>query len=539
MNPYLLHHLLADAARTYPDREAVRSGNESLSYSKLYEKSLSMAEMICALDNGRGDKVGLMINKSTDCIAAIYGILLMGAAYVPIDQHLPIGRIQYILDNCAIKILVTSTETGRKLLPKLEGSTGLKTVIHSGTADITMENLPEGLDAVKWPESESSGFTGLELKDFSDTYPAYILHTSGSTGSPKGVVISHLNSMTFINSALEYFGICPDDRLACHAPLHFDLSVFDIFVAAAAGATLVLVPESVALFPVKLVDFIRSEGITVWNSVSSVLTVIADQLERLETDLTDLRHVIFSGEVMPQKYLKILRSRIKNASFHNIYGQTEANSSTGYLIGEISDDPKWKIPVGKALPNFEVFLLNAANEEILEPHVEGEIHVKSSTVACGYLNMPDLTKERFIPDPRHPQPASIVYRTGDMGFYDQAGDLVFVGRIDSMVKVRGHRVELEEIERTVSSHESVKLAVVVAVPDEKWTNRIVSFVSWKDHQGEDNSNLKAYCERNLPRYMVPEAFLVAENWPLTPNDKVDRKALLERAKAVMEQGEQH
>jgi amino acid adenylation domain-containing protein len=536
VNPYLLHHLLVEAAKMHPDREAVRCGNESLSYSQLYEKSLLMAETICAQGNGRGDKVGLMINKSTDCIVALYGILISGAAYVPIDPHLPVARIQYILDNCAIKILVISKETGRKLLSKLEGNSRLQTVIHSGAADSTMENLPAGLNLIKWPESRRLRIPDLGQEDLPDAYPAYILHTSGSTGSPKGVIISHLNSLTFIKSALEYFGISHGDRLACHAPLHFDLSVFDIFVAAAAGATLVLVPESVTLFPVKLVDFIKSEEITVWNSVSSVLTVIADQLERLETDLPHLRLVIFSGEVMPQKYLLSLRSRMQNASLYNIYGQTEANSSTGYLIEKIPDDPQWKIPVGKALPNFEVFLLNADDDEILDPHIQGEIHVKSSTVACGYLNMPELTGERFIPDPRHPQPASTVYRTGDMGFYDQMGDLVFVGRLDSMVKVRGHRVELDEIERTVSSHESVKLAVVVAVPDEKWTNRIVSFLSWKDHGEEARTELKAHCERNLPRYMVPEYFLTVESWPLTPNDKVDRKALFEKAVVAIEHG---
>jgi len=333
-----------------------------------------------------------------------------------------------------------------------------------------------------------------------------------------------------VKTAAEYFNVSSADRLACHAPLHFDLSVFDIFVSAAAGATLVLIPESTSLFPVKVAEFIKANRITVWNSVSSALSLLADRGFREDSLAPDMRLVIFSGEVLPQKYLKKLKAHMAEATFCNIYGQTEANSSTCYLVNQISEDPKWKIPVGTAMPNFEVFLIGDDGVEVTQPNQEGEIFVNSNTVAYGYINMPELTKERFVPDPRFPSTPRTVYRTGDIGSYDVDGNLIFLYRKDSMIKVRGHRVEIGEIERMLSSHDTVDLAVVTCVPDETMTNRIAAYVSWRSGIEGDVKLIKSFCEHHLPRYMVPEAIWSVEKWPLTANDKIDRQALLNMAK---------
>lgn len=526
---FLIHQILENTAMRDPRKQAVIFGEDSLSYSELVERSRSLAHFLKESGLHHGDTVGIMLRKSLTSIISLYGILMSGAAYVPIDPLLPSNRIKYIIDNCGIRGLITSAEYGERHLPILEESSTLESLIIADNEPTALKSKVRTIGLTDWKAAMNFS-VDFQIETFPDTYPAYILHTSGSTGQPKGVVISHLNSLTFVKTAAEFFNISNTDRLACHAPLHFDLSVFDIFVSAIAGATLILIPESTSLFPVKLAEFIKANRITVWNSVSSALSLLADRGFQQGSLVPDMRLVIFSGEVLPQKYLKKLNAHMTEATFCNIYGQTEANSSTCYVIKEISEDPKWKIPVGRAMPNFEVFLVGEDGVEVTQPDQEGEIYVNSNTVAQGYINKPDLTRERFVPDPRFPSTPRTVYKTGDIGSYDIEGNLVFLYRKDSMIKVRGHRVEMGEIERTLSSHDSVDLAVVTCVPDEKTTNRIAAYVSWRSGVRGDVKLIKSFCEHHLPRYMMPEAIWSVEKWPRTANDKIDRQVLQNMAK---------
>ena len=521
---FLLHQILENTATRSPDKQAVIFGEESLTYSELVARSRSLALALKGSGIHRGNVVGIMLRKSIASIISLYGIMMSGAAYVPIDPMLPSSRIKFIIGNCGIRQLITSAEYVGRHLPILDENSILERLIITDKEPKALELKDKTIRVSDW--ETVMGFSAeFPVETFPDTYPAYILHTSGSTGQPKGVVISHLNSLTFIKTAAEFFNISGTDRLACHAPLHFDLSVFDIFVSAIASATLVLIPESTSLFPVKLAEFIKANRITVWNSVSSVLSQLADRGFQEKSLIPDMRLVIFSGEVLPQKYLKKLKTHMAEATFCNIYGQTEANSSTCHVVKEIPEDQKWKIPVGKALPNFEVFLIGEDGVMVTQPGQEGEIFVNSNTVAQGYINMPELTRERFVPDPRFLSTPRTVYKTGDIGYYDTEENLVFLYRRDNMIKVRGHRVELGEIERTLSSHDSVDLAVVTYVPDETMTNRIAAFVSWRSGVNGDVKLIKSFCEHHLPRYMLPEAIWPVEKWPLTANDKIDRKLL--------------
>ena len=299
------------------------------------------------------------------------------------------------------------------------------------------------------------------------------------------------------------------------------------------GGTLILVPDHLSVFPMKLAEYVRTKRVTVWNSVSSVLTLLANKGCLGNQPFEDLRLVIFSGEVLPVKSLVKFKKHMEQAIFCNIYGQTEANSSTGYIVEKIPKDQNWKFPIGKPLPNFEVFLLDENGAEVRGPGREGEIYVKSSSVALGYFKNGELTDTKFRADPRMPSPAPKVYRTGDIAVYDDNRDLIFLGRKDNMVKVRGHRVELGEIERCLYSHDDVHLAAAVAVPDDRFTNRIVSFVSLKDGGAVGRDALLSLCTETLPHYMVPENIGFLDNFPLTPNKKIDRKALSERAAELL------
>jgi amino acid adenylation domain-containing protein len=394
---------------------------------------------------------------------------------------------------------------------------------------IDFEKPKKRLEFIPWNSVLNEPENTYSAPNIADVNPAYILHTSGSTGAPKGVAISHLNSLTFVNMAADYFGINNLDRMASFAPLHFDLSVFDIFTAVKQGAAIVLVPEQLALFPIRLTEYIDKQRITVWNSASSVLILLVDRGKIEKGNFESLRLVHFSGDILPPKYLRELKSHMKNADFFNIYGQTEANSSMGYHIDTVSSDDMWKIPIGKPFPNFEVFAVNEDGREVTASDQEGELYIKSSTVAIGYWNDRERTDERFTSNPLDPSDASRCYKTGDIVRIDGEGNFVFVGRKDSMVKSRGYRIELNEIEIVLSSHPSVRQAVAIAVPDEKIGNRVVGYASLVEGETLPENDLIHFCQDRLPKYMVPQSIKYLRHLPMTSSGKIDRKSIEKEA----------
>ncbi|WP_224961496.1 amino acid adenylation domain-containing protein [Geomonas subterranea] len=516
---YLLQQLLTQSAKSFPERQAVRCKDRQLSYLELEQTSNRLAALLAGNGVRRGDRVGILLNKSVECIVALFGILKAGAVYVPLDPASPVPRLRSIIDHCGIRLAISSGEQLERILA--EGGEGVKLE----KAVVTAPGAgPAGVECLPWENLYLYSHLPLSPQ-VCGASPAYILHTSGSTGSPKGVVISHLNALTFIDMATEFFGIGETDRVANHAPLHFDLSIFDIFCALKGGATLVLVPEALSAFPVRLAEFLEREEITVWNSVASVLTKLADQgaLERLT--LRKLRLVHFSGDIMPVRYLRVLKRFMPAAAFYNIYGQTEANSSLFFRVPEELPKEAWKIPIGTPFPNFEVFAIDEAGQLVTAPGREGELHVLSATVALGYWNDPARTASHFSPDPRNPSSHARVYRTGDMVRLDADGNFVFAGRKDHMVKSKGFRVELDEIEIVLNSHPGIRQAAAIAIPDELTGSRIVAYVSHAEGAVLEAAELIGLCGAHLPKYMIPERIICRPALPVTSNSKIDRKAL--------------
>jgi acyl-coenzyme A synthetase/AMP-(fatty) acid ligase len=265
----------------------------------------------------------------------------------------------------------------------------------------------------------------------------------------------------------------------------------------------------------------------VWNSVASLLTKLADQgaLDRLT--LEKLRLVHFSGDLMPVKYLKILKQCMPAAVFYNIYGQTEANSSLYFRVPDVVEEAAWKIPIGIPFPNFEVFAVDEGGNVVTGAGEEGELHVLSSTVALGYWNDCGRTQAQFTPDPRNPSAHARVYRTGDMARLDAGGNFVFAGRKDHMVKTKGFRVELDEIEIVLNSHPGIRQASVVAIPDDLAGSRIVAYVCLREGVELKPQRLVGLCGDHLPKYMVPEQIRYLPSLPVTSNGKIDRKALVQ------------
>lgn len=520
---YLLHHLLENTAKRYPERTAVVFDDRCLSYAELNEKSNRLAAVLAASGVEPGSRVGILLEKSFESLISVFGILKAGAVYVPLDATAPAVRLTAIINNCGIEVILATSGNLAELLADPGDKPALRTAIVPGPFP---DEPPAGLACVSWDDA-LAGTIPFHPKDQSNATPAYILHTSGSTGIPKGVVISHLNALTFVDMAVEFFGLDEKDRMANHAPLHFDLSVFDIFCAVKAGAAIVIVPEYLSAFPVSLADFIDQQEITVWNSVASVLTKLADRggLDRLT--LESLRLVHFSGDLMPVKYLRVLRKRMPKAEFYNIYGQTEANSSLYFKVPDMVPGDIWKIPIGRPFPNFEVFALDAGGKVIRSTDEEGELHVLSATVALGYWNDPARTGQQFMHDPRNQGAQTRVYRTGDLVRLDGEGNFIFTGRQDHMVKTKGYRVELDEIELILSSDPRIRQVAVVAIPDELVGNKIVAYIALQESTEVDTKQFQRLCGEHLPQYMVPETIKLCETLPSTSNDKVNRKALVQ------------
>jgi len=520
---YLLQHLLSESANKFTDRQAIVFKDESITYKELENITNKLANTLFNKGISKGDRIGIFLNKSIASIIGIFGILKAGAAYVPIDPLTPVKRLRYIINNCGIECLITSPDKIAKINQAFEDNLLLKTIILTN-------DLPDYLESqlcaklVPWQAVSSVNDQRLLSMKPIDSDIAYILYTSGSTGNPKGVMISHLNSLTFVNMACEFFHIQKEDILSNHAPLHFDLSVFDIFTAIKAGATLVIVPESTSLFPINLAEFIENNKISVWNSVPSALSLLANCGALQKYDFTSLRLILFAGEIFPVKYLRLLKQYMPYAQFYNLYGQTEANSSTYYHIKDIPLDDKWNIPIGKAFPNFEVFAVDENQTIINMPGQEGELYVRGSSVAQGYWGNFEKTQSNFVGNKKQNHYQERVYITGDLVTLDKDGNYIFIGRKDHLIKSRGYRIEIGEIEATLYSHPQIKEATIVTIPDDLIGNRIVAFLV-SDEDNLTREDIISFCSNSLPAYMIPEKIEFRESLPKTSTGKIDRKLL--------------
>jgi amino acid adenylation domain-containing protein len=533
---FLLHHLLSESASRRPEAIAVRFKEETLTYAELEAKSNQFARALIGEGVAPGDRVAIHLEKSLAAVVSVFGVLKAGACYVPIDIHSPGRRLANIVRQAAAKCLVAMKSVNQKLTGESEACSSVKTVFYAD--GLPPMPLPFAAHSFALSDALNSSSAKAPGRAGTDQDLAYILFTSGSTGEPKGVMLSHLNALTFVNWGHETFNIRPEDCLSNHAPLSFDLSVFDIFVAMKAGATLTLVPESLAPFPSKLSEFIEQQRITVWYSVPSVLTLMLTHGSLGERDLSALRLVLFAGEVFPVKHLRRLMEVLPGARYFNLYGPTETNVCTYYEVESIPSEDSNAVPIGKACANAEVIALNSDGQTIDKPGVEGMLYVRGSTVMQGYHGRPRETAETFINNPLSFGREEKLYCTGDWVTLDQNGDYRFVGRKDHMVKTRGYRVDLGGIEVVLHSHPGVHEAVVVAIPDEILGNKLKAFVVAQDSLSLEAQEIKQFCAGHFPRYMVPEEVEFRSSLPRTSNDKIDRNRLRTESIAFVAQNRQ-
>lgn len=522
---FLLHHLLSESAARYPDREAIAFKDRIVTYAELERESNKLAHTLIAFRIAKGDRVGLYLDRGIESIIAACGVLKTGATYVPIDPVSPLRRVVYIIEKCGIRSLLTIHDKLPKIETAFPEDSPLEHIVLMDGNGSNPRRSPGTTQLINGYSVPDEVGESAPVVNVIDSDIAYILFTSGSTGNPKGVMLSHLNSLTFVNSACDFFRIEKEDRLSNIAPLHFDMSVFDIFVAFKAGACVVPIPEVTAIFPAKLAEYISEKKISIWNSVPSALSLLATDKNLNTRDLSSLRLILFAGELFPLKYLRLLQEAIPGARFCNMYGQTEANSSTYYWVDQVPSDGRGILPIGRALPNFEVFALAENGNRVQAPEQEGELYVRASTVALGYWGELEKTENSFVRNPLRPDLPEKVYKTGDLVRLDSDGNYVFLGRKDHMIKSRGYRIEIGEIETVLCNHPEIKNAVVIPIPDELIGNRLSVIVVPLTPGKLTKDDVFEHCFSQLPKYMIPEIVEFRDSLPMTSSGKVDRQKL--------------
>ncbi|HEX7012130.1 MAG TPA: amino acid adenylation domain-containing protein [Steroidobacteraceae bacterium] len=509
--------LLESSARRFPGKTAVKvPGGASLTYAELAELSDRLRDRLVHLGVRPGDRVGMRLYKSVDAVATIFGILKAGAAYVPVDAESPAARGAYIHNNCSVRAVVTERSLEGAFVQALSelGATPAILALDTGSSAQPLHDLLTQLE--KDDPAPKVASASIAPDDI-----AYILYTSGSTGTPKGVVLSHRNAASFIDWCSEVFSPSHEDRFSSHAPFHFDLSILDIYVSLKHGATLVLIGEALGKDPLKLAQVISEERISIWYSTPSILSLLANYGKLGRYDYSALRMVFFAGEVFPLPQYRALTKFWSAPRYFNLYGPTETNVCTWYEVPKDgSIDSMATFPIGQICPPNLGMVVDEQNRPV-KVGDPGELLVSGPNVMGGYWNLPEQNARAFYVD----SDGRKWYRTGDIVVEEPGLGYRYISRRDRMVKRRGYRVELGEIEVALSKHPDIRDAACVAVPDPESGVRVCAFVSCQEGKSLSKIALKGHCAQTLPPYMIPDLFTVLDRLPRTSTDKIDYQTL--------------
>lgn len=493
---------LERSAQLYPEKPALVDERQSITFTQALEDSRRVGSSL-ALSLAKGQPVAVYMEKSVKNLCAFWGIVYAGGFYVSFNTQLPTSRLQQMQSVLQAPFVITDEEH----------RAALEEVFPPHRILLYQDLVKSAVDRALLAQIRQRHV---------DTAPLYANFTSGSTGVPKAVVVGHRSTLDFIDHFCPIFSITQKDVIANQAPFDFDVSVKDIYSALATGATLVLVPRPLFSQPQQLLDFLCEHRATtlIWavSALCLITTVHGLDYRTPET----VNKVLFSGEVMPAKHLKIWMEHLPRAQFVNLYGPTEITCNCTYHIIDRERSYPDGIPMGQAFPNEDVFLLDGDDQLVTSPNVVGEVCVRGSALALGYYRNPEQTAAAFPNNPLNPCYPERIYRTGDLARYSTLGELHFCGRKDFQIKHMGHRIELEEIERAVSNLPGVHRCCCVFHSEK---HRLYAF-----YQGELTSKeLRLQLLPILPPYMIPNVFRLVDQFPLNKNGKIDRTLLMKGA----------
>jgi amino acid adenylation domain-containing protein len=508
-----VHECFENLARLQPDATAVRFRKDEqspvieLTYQQLNNKANKFANYLKRFNIQKEDLIGIITERSVEMIVAILGVLKAGAAFVPIDPANPKDRISYIINDAGIRLLIYG------------GSSSDNASINSTPIQEIEKALSINIDDA-WHEIEKEAEANLNTNVDRDNL-AYIIYTSGSTGKPKGTMLRHQGLCNLALSQKEIFGLGKGSRVLQFSSLSFDASVWEIVMALLSGAALSLTTKDVISSGEKLGKMIELEEISIVTLPPSVLAVIPQkQLKHLHT-------IVTAGEAVSKELVN--RWSI-NRRFFNAYGPTETTVCASiFLCGNhtLHKDP----PIGHPLNNFKLYVLDKY-DQLCGIGIAGELCVEGAGLARGYLKRPELTAEKFIPNPFSAIKGSRLYRTGDLVKYNEDGNIEYLGRIDHQVKIRGFRIELGEIEALLYQNEKIKDVIVTAKEDNSGKKIVAAYYVLKDNEQLSSFELKSYLKKSLPEYMIPSAFISLDKMPLNISGKVDHGLLVGQARAA-------
>lgn len=489
---------LEASARNHPEKTAFADTETACTYRELLERAKRIGTAL-ARKQKPGQPVPIFMEKSVDTIAVLLGTVYAGCFYVVLDTKQPPMRLHQILETLDAKLLVSA------------------------------EPYEE-----EWKQLEFAGetcwFSRLEQEEISeellqsrraqalDTDPLYGIFTSGSTGMPKGVLVGHRSVIDFIECFTDLFSITQEDVIGNQAPWDFDVSVKDIYSTLKTGARMEIIPRQLFSFPTQLLDFLCERQVTVLIWAVSALCMISALKGFTYRVPERVKKVLFSGEVMPVKHLNIWRQYLPDAMYVNLYGPTEITCNCMYYIVDREFAPGEVLPLGRVFPNERVFLMDENDHLVEETGIEGEICVAGTALAIGYYHNPGQNEKAFVQNPLNDRYPERIYRTGDLAYYNERGELCFASRKDFQIKHMGHRIELGEIEAAMERIPEIKRVCCLFQEEKK---RITAY-----YQGEiTKKEIAAALKQWLPAYMIPNRFQQVDAFPVTKNGKIDRAAL--------------
>ncbi|MEO0970104.1 MAG: amino acid adenylation domain-containing protein, partial [Cyanobacteria bacterium J06639_18] len=526
-----LHQLFESQVECTPNANAVTFGAETLTYQELNNKANQLAHYLQTLGVKAEVLVGICIERSLEMVIGLLGILKAGGAYVPLDPEYPSQRLADMLEDSQVSVLLTQ-EKLLEQLPKNQTHTQELSTTPEKDKEIKLHLSPETvcLDS-EWEEKISTQETSNPINDISPENLAYVIYTSGSTGKPKGAMNTHRGICNRLLWMQEAYQLNSTDRVLQKTPFSFDVSVWEFFLTLLNGAELIVAKPGGHRDSNYLRDLIAENQITTLHFVPSMLQVFLDTtgLEKCKS----LKRVICSGEALPLD-LQARFFQLLECDLHNLYGPTEAAIDvTFWECQRQNKNQLTSIPIGRPIANTQIYILDSQMQPV-PTGVTGEIYIGGFGVGRGYLNRPELTAQRFIPDPFYKSkqivppnlltPVPNIYKTGDLGRYLPDGNIEYIGRADYQVKIRGFRIELGEIENALSAHPQVREAVVIARTDKQEEKQLVAYITVDGEQPTPDI-LREFLKQNLPDYMVPAAFVILEALPLTPSGKVNRRGL--------------